>query len=298
MVTLGGFGLLLLLLVFFAVLSFASLTTAAGAILVLMGLVYLGLLVLGLVLFLMLPFFESVSQGLLCAFVPFYSLYYVITRWDSMKRPFIHLLCVNAAPIVLAVVLPAIHAARQAAERARARQQPPAAENEVATADTEPPPLAPAPNPNPGPASASPLPLSPAPANGIVVELSVSGVNDYKSGHALGQKLGLRISTMAREVGHGVVNTQVGRRGDLVTFTITPIRDPQAFADRINFGTVTEVRGRSIRVAVTPESAAALPDVAPSPPRPDAGPAPAPAPRPIGPRRVPRRPAIGGPRGR
>ncbi len=35
-----------------------------------------------------IPFRESTSHGLLHIFVPFYSTYYLITRWSSAKKPF------------------------------------------------------------------------------------------------------------------------------------------------------------------------------------------------------------------
>ena len=41
------------------------------------------------------------------------------------------------------------------------------------------------------------------------------------------------------------------RQGHDFIFTITPLHDAQAFADRINFGTVTSVEGRTIRATAT-----------------------------------------------
>src|SRR5207244_2783805 len=37
---------------------------------------------------LIIAFQEGPMCGLLCLFVPFYSLYYLITRWDETQRPF------------------------------------------------------------------------------------------------------------------------------------------------------------------------------------------------------------------
>ena len=34
-------------------------------------------------------FGESTSCGLLCMFVPFYAVYYAITRWEDTKKPFV-----------------------------------------------------------------------------------------------------------------------------------------------------------------------------------------------------------------
>lgn len=38
---------------------------------------------------LVIPFKESALQGLLCMFVPFYALYYLLTHFDEMWKPFV-----------------------------------------------------------------------------------------------------------------------------------------------------------------------------------------------------------------
>jgi hypothetical protein len=43
----------------------------------------------GGIMFLVVAFQDDVMQGILCWFVPFYSLYYLITHWDEEKGPFI-----------------------------------------------------------------------------------------------------------------------------------------------------------------------------------------------------------------
>ncbi len=48
-----------------------------------------GMLMIGSVVGLIVPFFENVLNGLLFLLVPFYNVYYVITRWQAMKRPFL-----------------------------------------------------------------------------------------------------------------------------------------------------------------------------------------------------------------
>ncbi len=52
---------------------------------------------------LVIAFQESVAQGLLYWFVPFYAIYYVISRWEKCKTPF---LCSLGAMVL--VVLGAI----------------------------------------------------------------------------------------------------------------------------------------------------------------------------------------------
>jgi hypothetical protein len=62
-----------------------------GAMAALGGVFLIGMLMVstGGITSLIVPFFESAVQGLLCFFVPFYQLYYLITRWQPMKRPFL-----------------------------------------------------------------------------------------------------------------------------------------------------------------------------------------------------------------
>jgi hypothetical protein len=284
--TLGGIGLEVVLLLLFGTFTYAGFSTAAAVIISIMGIVYTAMLVTGSILCCVVPFFESVMHGLLYLFVPFYSLYYLITRWPAMKRPFTLLLSVSVLPIAAALFLPAIQAARQAALRAQEKQQTAASDPEFAAS------ALPAPAPEPAPAPpATPAPPSPAPTNGITLELTMPAGIDGQTALAMGRKIGQRVGVIARELDPGVFQLLVGRRGDLLTATITPMRDPQAFADRINFGTVTAVRGRIISVTVTPEGVALLPDFTPGAPRPVSGTA-LPA-RPVGPRRVLGRPPIG-----
>ena len=60
---------------------------------------------IGGVLILITAFRESTSQGLLCLFVPFYQIYYVIKRWRDTKKAFIIVL---VGSVILAVgIVPA-----------------------------------------------------------------------------------------------------------------------------------------------------------------------------------------------
>jgi hypothetical protein len=83
-----------------------------------------------------LPWQESAACGLMCMFVPFYALYYLITRWDAMKGPFLSGLAAYGIVMVAAIGLPAVNAARMAAQRAEARDQ--LAQGAQAAADDEP----------------------------------------------------------------------------------------------------------------------------------------------------------------
>jgi hypothetical protein len=272
-----GIGLEAILLALFVFFTLAKLSTAATVIEWIIRIVYTGMLVTGCIVFCVVPFTEGVLHGVLCLIVPFYSLYYVVTRWESMRRPFSLLLSVAVMPIAVVLFGSAIQAARQAALRAQLKQQAPAAEFAVRV--------------DPAPSSSPP---SPAPAGGITLELSLPGGVDPQAALVMGRKIGYRVALISKELNPGGFQSTVGRRGNLLTFTITPLRDPQAFAERINFGTVTAIRGGNINVTVSPESAAQLPDRPPNSLRPDSSSPP--GPRPPGPRHFPRRPPIGRPR--
>ena len=89
------------------------LMVAAGALFLILWLYgFLGMLVL--------PFQESAACGLMCMFVPFYALYYLITRWDTMRGPFLSGLAAYGIVVLTAIGMPAVNAARMAAQRAAA----------------------------------------------------------------------------------------------------------------------------------------------------------------------------------
>ncbi len=49
---------------------------------------------------LVIAFQEGVVQGLLYLFVPFYAIYYLITRWEQCKKPFLYSLAGVGVAIV------------------------------------------------------------------------------------------------------------------------------------------------------------------------------------------------------
>jgi hypothetical protein len=122
------------------------------------GFVGIALCMLGNLICLITPFRESFVCGLLYIFMPFYHLYYLITRWEAMKRPFIMILA--GMPFWLITVVSILNSrffqdamAQAGADLDRAAQlQPP-----------EPAPLPRAPGPGPAP---DPLP-APDPAGSL-----------------------------------------------------------------------------------------------------------------------------------
>lgn len=96
----GTYGLLFLL-------ALAS-STMAGVFAVVMGLTIVGLYLVGGIGMLVVPFRESVVCGLLYLFLPFYALYYLITRWQDMRPWFLTSLSGVGLAVVSALLLPAV----------------------------------------------------------------------------------------------------------------------------------------------------------------------------------------------
>jgi DNA-directed RNA polymerase subunit RPC12/RpoP len=226
----------------------AGLNTPTGFLVGLLALVCITLWMLGAVMCLVVPFLESVGQGLLCLFVPFYSLYYTVSRWESMKRPFLLSLC-GSFILSGAVILPAMAAARNAARQVQQAQlqqqqvQPQLQENtqrETFVPKTRP--RRPVPLP-------VPLPVT-EPIEGDSVVLNLRGVTNSRMSHAVA----LKINAIMKDLNARGYQSQGRSSNKGWRFTIKPVPDPQAFADRITFGSVTSVRGGTIEVVVTPES--------------------------------------------
>ena len=71
---------------------------------------------------LIVAFQEGLMCGLMYVFLPFYGLYYVISRWEDTKRWFV--LCFGGWLLMMgSAVIPAFRGAKLAAEHARMRQQ-------------------------------------------------------------------------------------------------------------------------------------------------------------------------------
>ena len=65
---------------------------------------------IGGIMILVVAFKESVGQGLLSLFIPFYVLYYVFTRWEACKKGFL-LNVGGVVGVILGTVLAGIGAA-------------------------------------------------------------------------------------------------------------------------------------------------------------------------------------------
>ena len=89
----------------------------------------------------------------------------------------------------------------------------------------------------------------PPPAYGpdVTVTITVSGVPDFEATRRLNDA----ITAILKSLGDSW-SLQSNSGGGKATFTVAPVSDPKAFADKIDFGKVTRVEGRSIDVEVGP----------------------------------------------
>ena len=286
----------------FVVTGFLALVngTAAVVFTVLIGVTIFTLWAVGTTGLIVVPFGESAACGLMNLFLPFYGLYYLVTRWDAMRPWFLTNLAGTGVLIFSAVFLPFVAATWKVANEAVLQGQQQQAE--FAGAQPAPRPSAVAPvlvpaealaNPGPatppgfnappvvanrpGPATPPGLPNTPnkrggllsrvrdrsnnpaagnAPGNGQnpaeTVTLDVSGLDDRDTRDDFRAKL----TEVVRGLGGnnpGLRSTVVRGRGN---YTVWPVADPQALADRIDFAKVVAVDGRTITV----EAIKAAPD--------------------------------------
>jgi hypothetical protein len=75
-----------------------------------------------------------------------------------------------------------------------------------------------------------------------VVTLHISGVADRNTQQAIEDKLGSLV-----DPGRGS-STSSSYVGDRMSVQLAPVQDPQAFAQRVNFGTVVSVKGRVVTI--------------------------------------------------
>lgn len=101
----------------------------------------------------------------------------------------------------------------------------------------------------PPPNFPAPPPTTPPPAtpSGPSVTVNVSGPVDDKTRDALNAELSAIANAMKKTAGSGIGWEQTNGR---LTFTVTPVDDPRAFADRITIGKVTRVEGTRIELTI------------------------------------------------
>jgi len=92
-----------------------------------------------------------------------------------------------------------------------------------------------------------PRPLAGFPANEVVT-LHISGVADGNAFKAIADRLPGLVDPGGRSA------TSSQGHNDRMTALLAPVRDPQALAQRIDFGTVVQVRGRVVTVVANPRA--------------------------------------------
>jgi len=230
------------------------------------------------------PFMESAVCGLMNLFVPFYSLYYLMTRWDAMRTWF----CTTLGAVVLlvvgvivsAVVLPAVNTGGGGPNANAAFSVPRPARPGVA------PPFGVPPVPGfvPPEPVFRPTPRLNTPEPGAdEVVLNVSGLDGHEASQAFGSRLNATLDAIRPRPHFRAVGS-----GGRWVYRLSPASDAQAIADRLDWAEVTRVDGRTVDVTA-PQFAAD--EGTPDPPRVAAEPArpafrvPLPPPLPPRPRR-------------
>lgn len=216
--------------------------------------------------FLILPFRESALHGLACMFVPFYPLYYLVTRWEVMRGPFLNSLACVGMVIVMGVFVPVIASmskapgdriVAEAVEVEKPADPPQEFDGRFPLPPVAPPmppnfgprpPFGPPPGFGPGEAAAPPR-VAARPDETIT--LMVSGLLDDETREAFAEKL----DQMLRENYQGV-NASGRGGGDRMTYKVGPIADdPQSFAAKIDWAEVARINGRTVTVEMAPLSA-------------------------------------------
>jgi len=203
-----------------------------------------------------IPFSESVPCGLMNLFVPFYGLYYLVTRQDAMKGVFLANLSGRGVLILMAVMLPAVASARRAAQGAVASNEQAAPNRSIAPAPAAGAQPDFAPGTPPGfrgprfvpPGMQRPGALPPgvqAPDMPNSITLIVSGLDDQSAGKAFGDKL----TELVRKVSGGFQLSGSGGGGrSTYSIKMTNNLDVKAFADQITWARVTRVSGQTIEI--------------------------------------------------
>ncbi len=224
---------------------------AGGALVVAFGLMCYGLL--GMIV---IPFCESVSCGLMNLFVPFYGLYYLLTRHDAMKGAFLANLSGIAIMLGMAITLPAVVAVRKAAQGGVASNEQAAPDRSIAPPQAAGPQAEFAPGTPPGFRGRGfvppDTPRPPAPPPGVQpsamtnsITVIVTGISDQSAGKAFGDKL---TELVGKVSGGFQLSGTGGARRSTYTISMRNALDVKAFADQITWASVTRVSGQTIEI--------------------------------------------------
>jgi DNA-directed RNA polymerase subunit RPC12/RpoP len=206
--------------------------------------------------YIVVPFRESYLCGVMNLFIPFYGLYYLVSRWDAMRGAFFAHLAAFGMIILPIIFLPAV------AQTYRSMQGGAASTGRRARGPTlEPAPaVRPRPETPPGPAPGfpgladgppgwpgpgNPAPGAQAPILTTSITLVVTGLNDQASGQAFGNKLGELCGKVSG--GFLISSSASGGKSSYSISMVNPVA-VQAFADQITWARVTSISGQTITI--------------------------------------------------
>jgi hypothetical protein len=204
--------------------------------------------------YVVVPFKESYLCGVMNLFLPFYGLYYLVSRWDVMRGVFFAHLAALGMIILPAIFLPAVVQSLKmqegeapsigGAQRPAIAAAPPRPRQEILAGPAPGfPGLVDSPPgwPDPG----VPPPPVQVPATTTSITLVVTGLDDQARGRAFGDKLG----ELAGKVSGGFLISS-SASGGKSTYSISMVNpvDVKAFADQITWARVTRVSGQTITI--------------------------------------------------
>lgn len=215
----------------------------------------------GVIWLLCMAFVESLFQGVLCLFVPLYSLFFCLSRWDERKGAFGLTMAPFAAILVTLIIGWAAVGTRKVNDGLHGTGQ---ATNETAPADPR----------NPAPPTNNPQRSNTRSAGGSkavapnlrqeygdrIVAVVVIGMpgHDNPARGATNRDVTTAVSQRLKELAPESVRSQMVYANERLSIVMAPVDDAQGLASRIDFGTVT-LNGDRIEVRLDPRYVARVP---------------------------------------
>jgi DNA-directed RNA polymerase subunit RPC12/RpoP len=243
------------------------------------------LCIAGVIWTLRIAFIESLNQGLLCLFVPCYSLFYVFSRWEETKGAFVlQLLPLTNWFVFFAIGFAIGFAGKAEALNGLAGNAEAAPNGFPVAAELRPDfmqpgfrqPGAPPPGQNGNAAGARErrtnmlVPNTAAQLGGQTVRITVSGMptNTDPSQGVTARDVSVAIQKRARELAPTATRASWSSAGRQMSMSLAPVDDIAAFASRIDFGSAT-VSGNQVLVEIRPDYIASVPRLPAENPTPD-----------------------------
>jgi hypothetical protein len=214
----------------------------------------------GTIWVLVIAFQEDSSNGILCLLVPFYEIYYTITRWQAAKGAFALRLAPAIIFVLMGVEIMVVTAWRTANQIEEGRSN--LARREPGSVDGPDGSQAPGiqlrgvrPSFN-GPNRQTTRVITVGPGVTIVI-LGVPNNGDPALG-VTARDVSQAAVTRLRALAPEATSYRMTRINDRTTLILAPVNDPQALASRIDIGTAT-VNGGQIELQLSPDFIASAP---------------------------------------